>query len=272
MKDSDPRPMPPEVQRAYRDPLNLTDLLSSPVFTDRDRLSVRDELLDRLVRKHGNVEVEIGKGNRTLPIRKRVAQFKKNAWGSIEVMIASEELGGSESVMLELASVMQPYWLRWWEEMDWDGYKSLQVSMDISEKVLGRRQLTWLAAQYARSVVDISSDRQTCLAAISAAETWAVVPSKENLDRSTEAASAAYDAVRAASAVYAAAGAAAFAARAAAFAADRAAAAAAYAAASAAYAAYVSYVSYGASYSRLRELTKRLITPTLITSASRGLR
>ena len=29
MNDSDPRPMPPEVQRAYRNPLNLSDLLSS---------------------------------------------------------------------------------------------------------------------------------------------------------------------------------------------------------------------------------------------------
>jgi len=264
--------MPPQVLAAYRDPLNLTDLLSSPVFTDRDRVEVRDELLERLIKKYGNVEVEVGNGTRTLPIRKRVAQLKKSVWNSIEVMIASEELGGREAVMLELASVMQPYWLRWWEEMDWDGYNSLHVSTEIADSVLGRRQLTWLAAQYARSVVDISSDRQICLAAISAAETWAVVPSKENLDRSTEAASPAYAAYFATLAVsYAA-----YAAHAA-YAATLAVSYASHAArnavrAAAADAAAASNASYVASYSRLCDLTKRLITPTLITHASRGLR
>jgi len=263
MKDSDPRPMPPQVLAAYRDPLNLTDLLASEVFTNSDRLAVRYELLERLIKKHGNVEVEIGKGTRTLPIRKRVAQFKKSVWNSIEVMIASEELGGREAVMLELASVMQPDWLRWWEAMSWRDYESVNSSIFISGHVLGHRQLTWLAAQHARSVVGLSSERQVSVDAISAAEAWAIVPSEENRERARRASAAAYDAD-----AYAAACAADAAyydtARAAARAAVR---AAAYAATDAYAASYAD-----ADYPRLCELTKRLITPTLITRASRGIR
>ena len=284
MKDSDPRPMPPQVLAAYRDPLNLTDLLSSPVFTDRDRVEVRDELLERLIKKHGNVEVEIGKSAKLVPIRRRVSQFRKNIWVSIEIMVAAEELGGREAVMLELATVMQPYWLRWWKEMKWGSYGSSYVSMRIVGMVLGRRQLAWLAAQYARSVVDISSDRRACLAAISAAETWAVVPSEENREQAYQAASVAYVADDAEDAATYAADAAVNAASAAIYIAEDAAAenAATAAVANAARAAYyaaeersaAAEVSDGVARvaARLCELTKRLITPTLITSASRGLR
>ena len=236
MNDSDPRPMPPQVLAAYRDPLNLTDLLASAVFTGRDRIAVRDELLERLIRKHGNVEVEIGKVGRTLPIRKRVAQFKKSVWGSIEVMIAAEELGGRQAVMLELASIMQPHWLRWWEAMNWVDRGSMKGSIWIADHVLGRRQLTWLAAQYARSVVVLSSEQQVSVDAISAAEAWAIVPSEENRERATLACDAAYGAARRAP-VAAADDAALFAARAAANAADANVAAAATAADYAAYAA-----------------------------------
>ena len=56
MKDSDPRPMPPEVARAYRDPLELGLLFATDVFSPKDRLAVRDELLRRLVGKYGNAE------------------------------------------------------------------------------------------------------------------------------------------------------------------------------------------------------------------------
>jgi len=270
MKDFDPRPMPPTVLAAYRDTLNLTELLASSVFTDSERFAVRDELLDRLVRKHGNVEVEIGKGTRTLPIRKRVAQFRKSVWGSIEVMIAAEELGGREAVMLELASVMQPYWLRWWETMDWSDYDSMQDSMRSLDDVLGSRQLTWLSAQYARSVIDIASasEREFYIDAISAAEAWAIVPSRENRERArlaaaiaAEVASDAYnadfpavDAARCSFVHYASSGAFRAAENSARF-----------------YAAAYATDTYVAR-SRLCELTKRLITPTLITHASRGIR
>ena len=291
MNDSDPRPMPPVVARAYRDPLNLTDLLESEVFPPRERLAVRDELLERLIRKHGNVEVEIGKGTRTLPIRKRVAQFRKSVWGSIEVIFAAEELGGREAVMLELATVMQPHWLRWWDKMGWDSYDSLREFTKISASVLGSRQLTWLAAQYARSVIELTSGsaRQASLAAISAAEALAIVPSEENRKRASRAADAADDTSDAGDLTYAAYNATLAAAQAAysAFFANSAKAAnananatsdAAYSAVSAAAAAAAATAGVGrgqfvgAANNRLSELTKRLITPTMITHASRGLR
>jgi|JI10StandDraft_1071094.scaffolds.fasta_scaffold01000_4 hypothetical protein len=279
MNDSDPRPMPPQVLAAYRDPLNLTDLLASEVFTDGERWSVRDELLERLVRKHGNVEVEIGKGTRTLPIRKRVAQFRKSVWGSIEVMVSAEELGGGEAVMLELATVMQPYWLRWWEAMDWSGYGSMRDSIRIADHVLGRRQLAWLAAQYARSVVGISSERQFSIDAISAAEAWAIVPSEENHERAERAYNAAYGAARRTdTAAYADADESAYDAAYAAAYADAAAVYAVYAADSAVYAVCVAAApavyaaARTAARARLCELTKQLITPTLVTHASGALR
>jgi hypothetical protein len=52
--------MPPEVQRAYRDPLKLTELLDSHAYSESDRLFVRDELLRALVSRFGEVEVFVG--------------------------------------------------------------------------------------------------------------------------------------------------------------------------------------------------------------------
>ena len=285
MKDSDPRPMPPEVQRAYRDPLNLKELLASTAFTDRDRLAVRDELLDRLTKKRGNVEVEVGKSAKIVPIRRRVSQFRKNFWGSIEVMIAAEELGGREAVMLELASVMQPYWLRWWERRSWRNYYwDTEYDTMTSCTVMGTRQIAWIAAQYARSVIDLTllRSRQEALNAVLAAESWAIAPSEENLRRATMTAGftnkseveyepASWSAACAASAasysVYETGRPSAKkAARAADFAANARVSSVVASARSSDTERYASEMGF------LCELSKRLITPTLITSASRGLR
>jgi len=270
MLDSDPRPMPPQVLAAYQDPLDLAGLLASSVFTDKERFAVRDELLKRLIVKHGSVDVEIGKGHKLMPIRKRVAQFKKNVWSSIELLLSVEEYGERDSVLLELAKAMQPYWYRWWESFEWRSCKDVQLCFETASTVLGRRQMSWLAAQYARSVVGYvrASDRVVILDAIVAVETWAITPSAENQKRAKE---LDYPVARIAgysSGGYSAAYAASFAVRSisgdghpyvdyVAYAADAAARAKA----------VVS--GYDAGISGIASLTRRLITPTIITKASR---
>lgn len=108
MKDSDPRPMPAEVARAYRDPLELGELFATDVFTNETRLQVRDELLRRLLTKYGNAELP--SGSKFVTVTQRVTKFKKNPWKSIELMMSVPEYGGKDAVKLELAHVMQPYW------------------------------------------------------------------------------------------------------------------------------------------------------------------
>jgi hypothetical protein len=271
MNDSDPRPMPPQVLAAYRDPLNLTNLLASAFFTESDRFVVRKELLDRLIRKHGNIEVAIRGGSRTLPIRTRVAQFKKDVLGSIEVMMAAEEFDGRDAVMLELAAVMQPFWLRRWEAMSLDDYGSARQKMKIVYNVLGDRQLAWIAAQYARVVIDMNrnSDREVAVDAILAAEAWSIVPSEGNR---AEALRASYNAMTKATANAATFAAGHAASSACSYVSDSS--AAAYGSAFQALAPTLgrSYSGIAAARSRLSELTKQLITPTLITHASGALR
>jgi len=87
MKDSDPRPMPSEVARAYRDPLELGALFATEVFADTVRLAVRDELLRRLVGKYGNAEIE--SGSKFATVTQRVARFKKNPWKSINLLMCA---------------------------------------------------------------------------------------------------------------------------------------------------------------------------------------
>jgi len=263
MKDSDPRPMPPEVQRAYRDPLELGELFATDVFTDEDRFAVRDELLRRLVGKYGNAEIE--SGARLTTVTQRVAKFRKNVWKSIDLLMSVPEYGGKESGKLELAHIMQPYWAKWWDGFEWSDWRSISRWRDIVVIVLGDLQFRWLAAQYARSVIDLTRppDRDVCLDAIDVAEDYAADPSAKNMARmdaafvavgntpSSAAAAASAAVVRYFNSSISAANAAAVA-----------------AAANAAAAASAK----DDVYSQLAALTRRLITPTLITSASRGLR
>jgi hypothetical protein len=259
MNDSDPRPMPPQVLTAYRDPLELGELFATDVFTDQDRFAVRDELLRRLVEKYGNAEIE--SGSKLVTVTQHVAKFKKNPWNSIDSLMSVPEYG-SESVKLELAHIMQPYWAKWWDRFEWSRSDSVYRWRDIAKIVLGDRQLRWLAAQYARSVIDRTRplDRKVCLESVQSAEAYALDPSQLNWQRMRTASDAASDASDAAYAdAYAAS--------------DAYAAYAAYAAATdAAYAAYANAAASDAAYVTLAALTRRLITPTLITSASRGLR
>lgn len=184
MKDSDPRPMPPEVLRAYRDPLNLRKLLSSAVFTDAQRMSVCDELVARLVRKHGNVDVLVGQdyaSARSMSFSDRAKQLE-SAIGVVEFAMAFDEYGGEESVLVELAQVMQPHWTRWWTSFEWKKVQDASAFAGPTSCVLSVRQLAWISAQCVRSVIDQARPEhlRACLLAVSAVEKWAIDPSDKN--------------------------------------------------------------------------------------------
>jgi len=277
MNDSDPRPMPTQVLAAYKDRLNLKELLESEVFTEGEASDVRDELLDRLVKKYGNVEIEgtdvFGKPNLvSIQFLKRIAQRKINTWDSISIMISVEEYGGPDAVLPELAAVMQPYWSRWWESMRWEDQADVRRCLFVASNVMGNRQFIWLSAQYARIVVDavLYDYKDYAFSAIEAAENFSAFPSEKNQEQARRAANGAWlpSGYRASESALNAASSAADGARASYAATYTESAAASSAEASVGFEGY----SSAAAYSRLCALTKRLITPTLITNASRGLR
>jgi hypothetical protein len=174
MKDSDPRPMPPEVKGAYRSPLALRDILGTDVFSDRDKLEVRDALLRNLLDTYGNAEVPYLNGY--MPIAKRVGMYKKNAFAAIGIMIHVADYGGKDRVLPMLADIMQPYWNRWWDGMSFDDPEAISSDIQTYAMVLGKRQLAWINAQVARSVsVYLTSDyRDMAMSCIVLSERYAI--------------------------------------------------------------------------------------------------
>ena len=174
MNDSDPRPMPPQVLAAYRDPLDLSALFASEVFSASDRIKIRDELLDELIDAYGSVELP--RGASYVSVRDRLSPLKKNVWKSIDILSSIEEYGGKDAVMARLARLMEPNWIRWWRDgdsmpMEWD---------DVIILVLGDRQLRWMSCQCARDCIDNTSpnDRSAVLTAIQSAEAFCIDPSE----------------------------------------------------------------------------------------------
>jgi len=253
MNDSDPRPMPPQVLAAYRDPLDLGELFATNVVPSKYRLAVRDELLRRLVTKYGDAEIK--SGSRFVSVARRVKRLD-DPWESIELLMSIPEYGGEEIVKLELAHTMQPYWARWWTLFEWKNWDDIHVWRNTARVVLGDRQLRWLAAQYARSVFSRTpqKDYYVCREAIESAEAYAADPSDDNLDRMEAARLSAFVTIREAYV------------------------AGAYVVASSAQIAFGDALYFASayhsapSYDLTAALTRKLITPTLITSASRGLR
>lgn len=176
VKETDFREMPPQVLAAYEEPLELDKLLDSGVFTDSDRLRVRQELLDRLVKKNGNVEIEVG--GRLMPVKTRVAQFRKDFWKSMDIIRGVEEFGGKEGFMTHLALVMDPYWQKWWADYYYSDSLPMSGWVNAVSCVLGARQLLWIAAQSTRRVLDLVSDRSSRvrLDAVRLAESYAIKP------------------------------------------------------------------------------------------------
>lgn len=258
--------MPHAVKAAYRQPIDLLGLLSSNVYGDEDRKQVRDDLLEALTGDFGVVHLPHG-ANQTRTLSQRAKDIKDPVL-SIGLVLAVEDYGGNEQTMPYLARAMEPRWLAFWNSMNWKDRSDIRSCLYASHSVFGQRQLAWLAAQYARSVIEFARSRNVVLRAIESAESWAINPTGENKERAREAAGAANAS---------AANAAAYADAKATYAAWAAAANAAHAADNAYYAVYAAwaantayataYASSGnraSAYPRLCELTKWLITPSLL--------
>lgn len=185
MLESDPRPMPPEVQRAYRSPLDLLALLRSHVYSKEDRLQIREQMLEELLSRFGESEVFVGKSGKTQRVSARVKSFRSDWVSSIDFMIKLEQYGGPEITLPILARLMEPQWQRWWStfrERDkrFASYK-YQTWVEVAELVLGERQVRWVAAQIAREkLVGASArDEQAALPVIEAVEQYVQAPSED---------------------------------------------------------------------------------------------
>lgn len=191
MNNSDPRPMPPEVQRAYHDPLELAHLLASHAYSDKDRLEIRDQLLSALVDRFGEVEVFVGDKGRTQKVSARVRSFKKNWVGAIEFMLDVENFGGREVTLPMLARLMEPRWQSWWANFRQTPFRRVGVNRtwaEVAVWVLGERQIRWMAAQLARTVIPFveQEDVDFVLPMIETVESYCVRPFNETRQRMLE--------------------------------------------------------------------------------------
>lgn len=277
MSDTEPRPMPARVQRAYRDPMDLYEVLISSVYSDEELLGTLNALATSLSERHGDVWIQINDSEETVRDRVRRMVSSNSFMAVLRLLHGIEEYGGKEGVNAELARLMQPRFAEWWGRFRWNGRENVSAWMRAVNGVVGDRQFQWLLAQYARvALVSTRGEtRRIALRAIEAgeAEARAPFPTEEILAesyRAQELAGRAWDSERTGSvrealvaASFAAKGLAApewgLTSRSSSFA----------TAVDCAAAAISDRTVAGPSdYSRLAEVTRSLITPTLITSAS----
>lgn len=177
MRDSDPRPMPDVVKTAYYQPMDLCWTLGSSVYRAAEQKLVRDALLEALIRDKGNVHFPHGpKQTRTITQR---ALAHKSPMESVKFILSVPDYGGEEQTLPYLARVMEPRWQSWWSSFSWSSSDSISSWGDSTRGVLGHRQYVWLAAQYARVAIGNISRRQSYayMKAIDAAEMFALDPS-----------------------------------------------------------------------------------------------
>lgn len=180
MKDTDPRPMPPSVQAAYKQPIDLIKLLRTHLYNGGDREAVRDAMLRLLLEKHGEIWIPMPMRSGDVPLSEWA--MRGPAMYGIDMILSLEDLGGPEATMPVLARVMQPGWIERWKAMEWLNSRDVEDWIKVSSNILGRRQFMWLSAQYARSVAGhadmplTSNARRTCLRSLDATEAYAKSP------------------------------------------------------------------------------------------------
>lgn len=181
MKDSDPRPMPSSVKAAYRQPIDLLGLLTSSAYATDDRKQVRDELLEALVREKGNVHLPHSK-NETRTITEKCHALKDPV-SAINFVLSVPDYGGMDETMPYLARAMEPRWIAWWHGQAWARQSDIFDWVKASKFVMGQRQYVWIAAQYARTVLEYNTatNRSEALKAIQAAEDWSTNQSIETV-------------------------------------------------------------------------------------------
>lgn len=186
MKDSDPRPMPPEVARAYNRNIDYYDLVLLPMFKGK-RNSVVETAVKLLVKHYGEVWAL---GNQTEATVSSIVLDEPSTLVAIRMLRATEEYG-PERVDAALAEAMQPTWHEWWRGLSGESMQGEESPwIYYAYKVLGDRQIIWIVSQCARSVVDsvVPRLKGSCLHAIEAAERWCVDPSAHNATMAARAA------------------------------------------------------------------------------------
>lgn len=176
-------------------------------------------------------------------------------------MMTVPDYGGEESVSRELAAVMQPYWFHWWSRFSWGDFRDVVDWKGVVQLVLGSGQRLWIGAQFARSVIDnvVGPIRRDCESAIETSEQYAESSSgiiRDRMNRIRQKLEPYTGEMNTGS--------------------ELAIAASWYLCSSNANLALVysaeNAVLSGQSYDYLARLAKQLITPTLITLPSRGVR
>lgn len=198
MRESDPRPMPEQIRRAYAERTQLAHLLNSKIFRPSDRVDIRDALLEQLTRDHGVAEtvprsatpwsVYASKDpDRKKPERKTTRKLvtleervmpMKDVMRAINIILHADDYGGPETTLPYLARLMEPYWQRWWILTEWSNRNDVANWAYTTDALLGVRQYTWIAAQCARFCSDKipQSFRAEQLILIRDAELWAESP------------------------------------------------------------------------------------------------
>lgn len=166
--------------------MELEELLDHRSFFGlADRAFVRAELLRRLVDKYGMVYLD---KNGEPSVVDYVMSLRDQA-PFVRILSKISDYGGREGVAQELAAALEPFWQRWWSRLFWTNSWELSSSVSVMDKVLGERQMRWIAAQAARTTLDaLSSDpsRDAALLAIGSVEEWSVDPTKDRESRMYE--------------------------------------------------------------------------------------
>lgn len=174
MNDSDPRTMPPVVARAYQDPIDYVKILHTPTLLAR-REEVLVATMRRLVDRYGDVWIS------RRGIEAPVSVFVLDGFdmGTVLSVLFKVQEYGRDNVSSALAESMQPIWADRWESMDGG---SMSRNLSDASYFVSDRQIVWIGAQCARSVLDSVSPgiRTRCLDAIEAAERWCIDPTPRN--------------------------------------------------------------------------------------------
>jgi hypothetical protein len=179
MNDSDPRPMPPQVSRAYHSPIDYASVLRSfrrSMYMGRKR-DVLQSAVQILEKKHGKVWVWRDEQEVLLSDLIRDGIDTE----AIQLLLYEITEYGYDDISSAIAASMQPLWAERWESMS--GSNMGRIFFDAS-RFIGDRQFVWIAAQCARSVIDypLQGIRRVALRAIEAAEQWCVSPTRLNAD------------------------------------------------------------------------------------------
>lgn len=190
--------MPPDVERAGVSPIPLPFVLKSGIYKSEERSDIVERLTRSLVSRYCDVWVQAGK--KEVSILAHVNRFRKDPPSAVEMLYGIEEYGGRDGVDAVLAREMQPGLLSWWEKFEWRDAQTVQSWTMLTMPIIGARQYSWLAAQYARTVLGNTSgeSRELYIELIESAERQARSFSDADYRASSNEAKAAYLVARAA--------------------------------------------------------------------------